>query len=144
MIVDSMRRVVVLPAPLAPRRPKTSPSRQSKLTWSTARIFPRDSSRKVFVRSRTTTGLVPASGADDPGVSGECSARNGPTSSAPPEEPLADELKKCAVVVARDEVLVFDNRRRQLQCRGDADEFDGDGNRDWQPVVVSDDRLPEH
>src|SRR2546430_13231195 len=34
---QSMRNTVVLPAPLGPRRPKTSPRRTSKLTWSTDR-----------------------------------------------------------------------------------------------------------
>src|ERR1700735_3762193 len=32
----SIRTIVVLPAPLGPRSPKTSPRRTSKLTWSTA------------------------------------------------------------------------------------------------------------
>ena len=37
---QSMRRVVVLPAPLAPRKPKTSPRGTLKLTPSTARRGP--------------------------------------------------------------------------------------------------------
>src|SRR5436190_231812 len=129
MIVDSIRNVVVLPAPLAPRSPKTSPSRHSKLTWSTAIIVPRDSSRKVFVRSRTTTGLAPAAGTEGPGVAGECSARNRSPSSVAAEHSLADELKECAVVASRDEVLVFHNGSRHLQRDDDADELDADGDR---------------
>src|SRR5262245_29713144 len=58
MIVDSIRSVVVFPAPFAPRRPNTSLSRHSKLMPSTARMGPRDSSRKVFVRLQTATGAA--------------------------------------------------------------------------------------
>src|SRR5579863_9171015 len=36
MSVVSIRTIVVLPAPLGPSSPKTSPRRTSKLTWSTA------------------------------------------------------------------------------------------------------------
>ena len=36
--VESMRSVVVLPAPFNPSRPKISPRRQSKSTSSTARV----------------------------------------------------------------------------------------------------------
>ena len=43
-IVESMRSVVVLPAPLAPSRPKISPVRQSKSMPRTARTSPRPSS----------------------------------------------------------------------------------------------------
>ena len=39
--VLSIRRVVVLPAPLGPRRPKTAPGRHSKLTPETAGTQPR-------------------------------------------------------------------------------------------------------
>ena len=40
--VQSMLIVVVLPAPLGPRKPKTSPAATSKLTPRTASISPKD------------------------------------------------------------------------------------------------------
>src|SRR5882762_3520520 len=49
-MVARMRKVVVFPAPLAPRSPKISPGRHWKLTWSTARTSPRFLSRNVFTR----------------------------------------------------------------------------------------------
>src|ERR1043165_6408677 len=48
--VQRMRMVVVLPAPLGPSRPKISPARASKLTWSTAWTRPRRRSRNDLVR----------------------------------------------------------------------------------------------
>src|SRR6266478_4456964 len=53
-MVASMRRVVVLPAPLAPRRPKILPGWQVKLTLSTARISPRFLSWKRLDRPRAS------------------------------------------------------------------------------------------
>src|SRR5579884_2933203 len=51
--VHRMRIVVVLPAPLGPSRPKTSPGWASKLTPSTASTWPRRRSRNDFVRFST-------------------------------------------------------------------------------------------
>src|SRR5437879_143110 len=51
--VHRMRMVVVLPAPLGPSRPKISPGRASKLTWSTAYTSPRRRSRNDLVRFLT-------------------------------------------------------------------------------------------
>src|SRR5581483_7856128 len=48
--VHRMRMVVVLPAPLGPSRPKTSPGWASKLMLSTASTSPRRRSRNDFVR----------------------------------------------------------------------------------------------
>src|SRR3954466_5483162 len=112
MMVDSIRSVVVLPAPLAPSSPKTSPWRHSKLMWSTAWIVPRDSSRKVFASFRTTTGAA-----------ADCSARNGP----PAQDSLPYELEERAVIAACNEVFVFDDRGGHLQRGCDTNEFDGNG-----------------
>src|SRR5205823_2066278 len=48
-----MRIIVVLPAPLGPSRPNTSPALASKLTPSTASTWPRRRSRNDFVRFST-------------------------------------------------------------------------------------------
>src|SRR5262245_56857728 len=48
-----MRMVVVLPAPLGPSRPKTSPGCASKVMRSTAQTWPRRRSWKDFVRFST-------------------------------------------------------------------------------------------
>src|ERR1700682_301184 len=47
-----MRMVVDLPAPLGPRKPKISPRRTARLTWSTAVNVP-----KRFTKSRISTAL---------------------------------------------------------------------------------------
>src|SRR5450759_5461637 len=54
-----MRIVVVLPAPLGPRKPKTSPRRTERLRWSTASVLP-----KLLVSSwvASTTGGSSAEG----------------------------------------------------------------------------------
>ena len=52
-----MRSVVVLPAPLGPRKPVTEPGSTVKLSRSTARILPRN----TFVKSSTT--ICPSRGA---------------------------------------------------------------------------------
>src|SRR5208282_3879279 len=49
---QSMRMVVDLPAPLGPRKPKISPRRTSRLTWSTATKVP-----KVLTRSCISTAF---------------------------------------------------------------------------------------
>src|SRR5262245_4734199 len=113
MMVESIRNVVVLPAPLAPRSPNTSLSRHSKLMPSTARMTPRDSSRKVFVRLHTRTGALT-----------EPSACNGPPAfTAAPRPSLPDGLQKSAIRTVHHEVLVSHNPRGELQCRGDASDF---------------------
>ena len=52
--VASIRRVVVFPAPFAPRRPKIFPGSQVRLIFETALTKPRFLSRKVFVRFSAT------------------------------------------------------------------------------------------
>src|SRR3954454_4596212 len=51
--VQSMLMVVVLPAPLGPRKPKTSPAATSKLTPRTASRSP-----KALRSSRTSTAFI--------------------------------------------------------------------------------------
>src|SRR3954466_11852758 len=55
---QSIRIVVDLPAPLLPRKPKISPRRTSKVTWSTATNWP-----KRRVRPRTSIACAGAAGA---------------------------------------------------------------------------------
>ena len=52
--VASIRRVVVFPAPFAPRRPKIFPGSQVRLILETALTKPRFLSRKVLVRFSAT------------------------------------------------------------------------------------------
>src|SRR5713226_2997935 len=61
-MVASMRSVVVLPAPLAPRRPYILPGWQVKLTLSTARIWPRFLSWKRLDRPRASIIGKPLAG----------------------------------------------------------------------------------
>src|SRR5678815_1737918 len=105
MIVESIRNVVVLPAPLAPSSPKTSLSRHSKLMPSTARIVPRDSSTKVLVRLQTTTG---ASVED----------------SAIKRSSAAEELTERGAWTFEHEAFPVDDPGCQLQCQGHENEFD--------------------
>src|SRR6478672_6919402 len=62
--VASIFSIVVLPAPLGPSTPKTSPRRTSRSTWSTARWSPnvlsRSSARTAGVVSSMGTSLGPA------------------------------------------------------------------------------------
>ncbi len=52
----SMRMVVVLPEPLGPRKPKMSPRRTSKLTWSTATKEPKRRARPSAWTARSSDG----------------------------------------------------------------------------------------
>src|SRR5262249_33457720 len=132
MIVESIRSVVVLPAPLAPRSPKTSLSRHSKLIPSTARIVPRDSSRKVFARLQTATGGSP-----------ECSACNGTafvTAVGPAvQKPLNDSPR-----TVHHEVLSFDESRGEFQRHRHEKDFHDNRDRHGFPVEVTANRLAEH
>src|SRR5262245_31543315 len=96
IIVDSIRSVVVFPAPFAPSKPKTSPSRHWNETLSTARISPRYSSKNVFVSPDTTTGDV-----------FNASARTGPPQLrlCGPHQSLPHEAKQGSVETSRNKVL---------------------------------------
>ena len=59
---QSMRKVVVLPAPLGPRRPKISPRRTSKLTWSTATKSPKRLTQIVDLEPPCHSWRRPAGG----------------------------------------------------------------------------------
>src|SRR4051812_7882619 len=65
---SSMRSVVVLPAPLGPRKPVTLPGSTTKLSWSTARTLP-----NVLVRAPTT--IRPSKGGS--GAAAEAGAASG-------------------------------------------------------------------
>ncbi len=135
-MVDNMRSVVVFPAPLTPSNPKISPSRHSKLTSPTARISPRASSWKIFVRPATTTGAACLATLARTGTSG-CHRRL-------PHEPLPHELHERPIVGAEDKVLMTEDGFRELQSGDDADDLHGDGHRNQRPVIRSPDGLPEH
>ena len=69
---QSMRNVVVLPAPFGPSRPKISPRRTSKLTWSTAVKAP-----NLRTRSRTSMTISSALPSGATGRSGMPDAAGG-------------------------------------------------------------------
>jgi len=56
---QSMRMVVLFPAPFGPRKPKISPRAVSKLTWSTAVNLPK---RRVSPSTRTAGPSVTEGG----------------------------------------------------------------------------------
>src|SRR6187200_191088 len=126
IIMDSMRSVVVLPAPLAPSRPKTSLSRHSKLIPSTARITPRDSSRKVFVRLQTTTGALP-----------EGSACNSSPAFAFAPCKSTDEPKERTAGTIHHEVLPLHQTCGDLQRQGNEEDLHCYCDRHGLPVKVA-------
>src|SRR5438105_8491744 len=78
--VESMRSVVVLPAPLGPRKPKISPRRTSRSTPATASTCrPRDLNTRRRPRvSITASGLAPSIGGDFPGSRPLAAGEQGP------------------------------------------------------------------
>src|SRR5215207_6004766 len=133
IMVDIIRRVVVFPAPFAPRRPKTSLSRHSKLMPSTARIVPRDSSRKVFVRSQTTTGASTAG-----------SACKGPPVFRVASCPAPHESAYCAARTVGHEVFSLHKNRGEAQCHRYEEKLHRDGDRDRLPIEIATNRLSKH
>src|SRR4030095_2662110 len=137
MIVESMRSVVVFPAPFAPRSPKTSLSRHSKLMPSTACIVPRDSSRNVFVRLQTATG---------DSVAQTDSARKSSSAAAipPAREGTSKELPERTSGTFQHETVPVDDGRRQLQRQSHKEKLDDQSDHHRSPFKRPDDRLPEH
>src|SRR5687767_1563704 len=132
-IVESIRSVVVLPAPFAPSSPNTSPSRQSKLTPSTAWIFPRDSSIKVFVRCFTTTGWLRSIVSIPQG----CLASR-------PYQPFLEKFTKRAGVASRHKIFMLDDRYSNFHSNDNAHSLHRHRNRNERPIVGADDRLAKH